>query len=71
MYSLSLLPIISKPARITDNFKTLIDNFFISEPCNFYSGILIFDISDRFQIFLTRKKIVLIDQKKVNKGVHY
>ena len=32
MYSLSLLPIISKPTRITDYFATLIDNFFINEP---------------------------------------
>ena len=31
MYSLSLLPIISKPTMITDNSATLIDNFFINE----------------------------------------
>ena len=34
MYSLSLLPIINKPTRIPDNSATLIDNFFINEPCN-------------------------------------
>ena len=30
MYSLSLLPIINKPTRITDNSATLIGNFFIN-----------------------------------------
>ena len=59
MHSPSLLPIISKPTRITDNSATLIDNFFINEPCNFESGILIFDISDHF---LYSKKL-LIHQK--------
>ena len=29
MYLLSLLPILSKPTRITDNSATLINNFFI------------------------------------------
>ena len=55
MYSLSLLPIISKPTRITDNSAALIDNFFINEPCNFESGIIISDISDHFPIFFNRK----------------
>ena len=35
VYSLSLLPIFIIPTRITDNSATLIDNFFINEPCNF------------------------------------
>ena len=42
MYSLSFLPNISRPTRITDNSATLIDNLFINEPCNFESGILNF-----------------------------
>ena len=72
MYSLSLLPIISKPTRITDNSATLIDNFFINEPCNFESGILISDISDHFQIFFNRKNFFFTNSSKnVNKGVHY
>ena len=32
-YSPSLLPIISKPTRITDNSATLIDNLFNNKPC--------------------------------------
>ena len=72
MYSLSLLPIISKPTRITDNFATLIDNFFINEPCSFESGILIYDISDHFQIFFNGKNFFRTNSwKNVNKGVHY
>ena len=55
MYSLSLMPIISKPTRIADNSATLIDNFFINEPCTFESGILISDISDHFPIFFVAK----------------
>ena len=58
MYSLSLLPIIGKPTRITDNSATLIDNFFINGPCNFESGILISDISDHYPIFINRKKFL-------------
>ena len=72
MYSLSLLPIISKPTMITDNSAKLIDNFFISEPCNFESGILISDISDHFPIFFSCKDFFCTNSSKnVNKGVHY
>ena len=72
MYSLSLLSIISKPTTITDNSQTLIDNFFINEPCYFESGILIFDISDHFPIFFNRKNSFCTNSSKnVNKGVHH
>ena len=70
MYSLSLLPIISKPTRNTDNSVTLIDNFFINEPCNFKSSILISDISDHLPIFFNRKNLFSTNSsKKVNKGL--
>ena len=59
MYSLSLLPIISTPTRITDNSATLIYNFFINEPCNFESSIIISDISDHIPIFFNSKKFLL------------
>ena len=72
MYSLSLLPSISKPTRIIDNSATRIDNFFINEPFNFESGILISDISDHFPIFFNRKNFFCTNSSKnVNKGVHY
>ena len=72
MYSLSLLPIISKPTRITDNSASVIDNFFINEPCNFESGIIIYDISDHFPIFINRKNFFCTKaSKNVNKGVYF
>ena len=64
MYSLSLLPIISKPTRTTDNSATLIDNFFINEPCNFDLGIIISDCSDHFLIFFTRKNYFRTNSSK-------
>ena len=59
IYCHLILPIISKQSNITDNSVTLIDNFFINEPCNFKSGILISEISDHFPIFFTHKKSLL------------
>ena len=59
IYSLSLLPIISKPTKIIYNSATLIDNFFINEPCNFESGKLISYISDHFLIFFNCRKFLL------------
>ena len=69
MYSLSLLPIISKQIRIT---ATKIDNFFINEPCNFEYGLLISDISDHFPIFFNLKNFFCTNSSKnLKKGVHY
>ena len=53
--SVSLIPVITKPTRITDQTATLIDNIFISNPVNFTSGIIISDISDHFPIFIHLK----------------
>ena len=50
--SLSLIPVISKPTRITDNTATLIDNILLSNPINFNSGIILTDISDHFPIYI-------------------
>ena len=72
MYSLSLLPIISEPTRITDNSATLIDNFFINRPCNFEAGVIMSDISDHFPIFFNLKNLFCTNSSKnVSKGVHY
>ena len=57
MSSLSLIPTISKPTRISGTSCSLIDNIFISELSNFTSGILTFDITDHFPIFLVYKDI--------------
>ena len=42
----SLIPIITKPSRITDQSATLIDNIFMTKPNVFVSSILISDVSD-------------------------
>ena len=52
MNSYSLLPIISKPSRVTDTSFSLIDNFFVSNLNSFVSGMLCADISDHYPIFL-------------------
>ena len=52
MYSHSLLPMISKPTRITAQTATLIDNIFISNSVNCVAGAILSDISDHLPIFL-------------------
>ena len=69
---LSLLIIINKPTRITDNYSaTLIDNVFINETCNSDSGRLISDISHHFPFFLLEKISATNSSKNANKSVHY
>ena len=53
MFSYSLLPIITKPTRVTASSATLIDNIFTSSVSNdqVFNGILYSDISDHFPIF--------------------
>ena len=68
MNSLSLLPVISRPTRISGTSCTLIDNIFVSNLNNFKSGILTIDITDHFPIFLVYKSYLLnhtLQPKKV------
>ena len=53
MYSHSLLPLITKPTRITSNAATLIDNIFFNDVSNIktFNGIFYTDISDHLPIF--------------------
>ena len=57
MSSLSLTPTISKPTRITDNSYSLIDNIFCMNQNFFKTGILTFDISDHFPIFIIYQNV--------------
>jgi len=50
MISSSLLPLIAKPTRVTDNGFSLIDNIFSSNP-SAVSGIIPTDLSDHYLIF--------------------
>ena len=55
--SQSLIPIITKPSRITNQTASLIDNIFINQPKGFVSGILISDISDHFPLFILKRNL--------------
>ena len=57
MFSYSLIPMISKPTRITRETATLIDNIFISISAYCTAGALISDISDHLPIFLIDENI--------------
>ena len=54
MATYSLLPVISRPTRITEQTSSVIDNIFIKHPINFYSGVIISTISDHVPIFITK-----------------
>ena len=71
MYSVTSANYLSKRTRIADNSATPTDIFFLNEPCNFNSCILIFDNSDHFSIFFTRKIYFVNSSKNANKSVHF
>ena len=54
MSTYSLLPVISRPTRITEQTSSLIDNIFIKHPNNFESGLIISTISDHLPIFIMK-----------------
>ncbi len=48
----NFIPIITKPTRITDHTKMLIDHIYINKSIHqVKSGIAVFDISDHLPIF--------------------
>lgn len=59
MFSYSLLPLISKPTRVSNNSATLIDNIFLTTPVNYLSGIFISNVSDHFPVFVICKGLFL------------
>jgi len=69
--SLSLIPTISKPTRISEQgdvangdrerfTATLIDNIFLDKPVNFVSGILTANVSDHLPVFLMKTNFFTI-----------
>ena len=52
MFSLSFLPTISKPTRITDHTATLLDNIFLTVPEKYSSGCIISSVSDHYPVFI-------------------
>ena len=50
--SLSLLPVISKPTRITNTSATLIDHIYVADLYKVLPGILVDNISDHMHTFM-------------------
>ena len=59
LQSFSLIPLISKPTRVTDLSQTLIDNICMTNPDNILSGILYTDFSDHFPLFMIHRSILV------------
>ena len=51
IYSLDLLPVITKPTRITNHTATLIDHIYTTNVNRLASGIVTVDISDHLTVF--------------------
>ena len=56
--SISFIPTIHKPTRITNQTFSLIDNIFVNNLNNFHSGLFSYDVSDHVPIFLVYKSIL-------------
>ena len=67
--SQSLIPIITKPSRITNQTATLIDNILINQPNGFVSGILISDISDHLPLFILKRNLFTKKSSQQNTNV--
>ena len=79
LFSYNLLPLITKPTRITDYTSTLIDHIYTNAPIhNTVSGICLIDISDHLPVFcvsdtFTKKKketMYFRDYSKLNKELY-
>ena len=71
MFSFSLIPVITKPTRITDHSQTLIDNFFLINPSNIFASSLCADISDHFPIVLICRGVFNVKPHRDNIKVKY
>ena len=69
LYSNNITPVITKPTRLTDHTKTLIDHIYTNEPIsNITTGIGLLDISDHLPVFCITKKCM---QKRCNAKMFY
>ena len=71
MSTYSLLPVISRPTRITEQTSTLIDNIFIKHPNNFKSGIIISTISDHLPVFMKKITNTIRDEAAQAKTIKF
>lgn len=72
LLSFSLMPLITKPTRVTDTSCTLIDNIFCNVQPFPDSGIIVSDISDHFPVYaridLDNKSCNVVNEKYVRKS---
>ena len=54
-YNQGMIPLITKPTRLTQNSATLIDNIFTDDIYNMFAGLCSFDLSDHETLFLIDK----------------
>ena len=54
-YNQGMIPLITKPTRLTQNLATLIDNIFSDDIYNMFAGLCSFDLSDHETLFLVDK----------------
>ena len=69
--SQSLISIITKQSRITNQTANLIDNIFINQPNRFVSGILISDISDHLPLFILKRNLFTKKSSQQNTNMKY
>ena len=68
LFSNNFFPLITKPTRITNHSKTLIDHIYVNMPTDqMLSGIALFDISDHLPIFC----VISMTFKKQNEKIFY
>ena len=68
LFSNNFFPLITKPTRITNHSKTLIDHIYVNMPTHqMLSGIALFDISDHLPTFC----VISMTFKKQNEKIFY
>ena len=68
LYANNFLPIITKPTRLTDHSKTLIDHIYTNSPIdNITSGIALFELSDHLPIFC----LINMEIKRNKERIYY
>ena len=68
LYANNFIPLITKPTRITDHSKTLIDHIYTNMPLSeVLSGIAVCDISDHLPVFC----VMNVPCQKINNKQYY
>ena len=66
LYSNNITPVITKPTRLTDHTKTLIDHIYTNEPIsNITTDIGLLDISDHLPVFCITNKCIQKNNAKI------